>query len=102
MPKSAVNPKTFFIRKKELIGDNIILTIRARWDVQPETIPDEKNNSTTIYDYQEEEFTYKISVNDIVLNGDDFHNQLSSLLNKKKDDLLKKAQKIRFIKQSLS
>lgn len=66
MPKSAVKPEAFWIRRKDVENDIVNVTMRVRWDITQGTIVAEgQEPERTEWGFEEQEIVVAIELKDL-------------------------------------
>lgn len=66
MPRSAIRPDTFWVRRKDVEDEVVTLTIRARWDIKEIDIPgDDMGEARKEWDFKEQEIKLRLDIDDL-------------------------------------
>jgi len=94
MPRSAIRPDEFWVRRKDVEDDVLVLTIRVRWDIKLIGIPgnDMVSKTRSEWDFKEQEVRAQVDIDDIDASKDP-DVQIMALVQSRRGALLSKAQK---------
>jgi len=82
MTRSAVQPETIWVRKKELTDDGLFLILKVRSNIHQVTVEDMDGESHIEYKYDEEEIRYQVP------DGITTSAEIKSLLGTEEDNLV--------------
>ena len=98
--RSMVKPKVFWLRKKEIIDDRLIIWLRIRQNIKAVDIEDMDGETHREYEYKEEEIKLNLDAELFDETGN-LNAQIKDYLKAHKTTLRKRIKKIIFLHQNV-
>jgi len=94
--RSMVKPKVFWLRKKEIIDDRLIIWLRIRWDIKVIEVKNIAGELHREYEFNEEELRLNFNA-DLFDETGNLNAQIKDYLKAHKTTLRKRIKKIIFL-----
>jgi len=96
--RSTIKPKVFWLRKKEMVDDRLIIWLRVRWNIKAVEVEDMDKETHQEWEYNEEEVKLSFDA-DLFDETANLNTQVKAYLRTHKTALRNRIKKIIFLRQ---